>query len=485
MTKRFYLIHTSLATFLLGILGASQVAEGKLLLPFGALLLLLPLTWWLRRFWPAILALSFALGFCYTQTWRWWYYTNFPLHTSLDLIVRIVAPPDQRTTVTLLTVQPWPSHGRGNILVHTQSAQIFHYGELLSLKGELDTPASFDHVNYPLLMERYHVYAIMTQPESLRPSGTSPPTWFTPLDILHGWWESHLQANLPEPIASFVGGVLLGSKHSISADLQTALQQTGTSHIVAISGANITIMLDLLNLVLPLYSLRARWWATVITAVFLTLLTGASASVLRGSMVAVLGGWLKMRSRKAWATPLLLCSASLLLLANPLLLVADAGFQLSFAAFAGLTYLSEPIKHFMNRWWWFQKLPELMRQSAEETLAASLATLPISCTIFGYFSWLGLLVNPLILWLLPLLTVLGILTMLIGSIPIVGTLCTIFTWLIANTIVQTILWFSHLPFGTAHINLVWPVTIILTALLCLIMLRSKLPTWPTQRISAA
>ena len=226
--------------------------------------------------------------------------------------------------------------------------------------------------------------------------------------------EQTINQYIPEPESSFLSGVLLGSSRAIPQEVQAELRQTGTSHIIAISGANITIVLGLLLAVLPLTNLRRQFWATCLAAGFITLLTGASASVVRGAVVAMLGQLLRLYGRPAPATSLVLVLCLVMLIGNPLQLRVDVGFQLSLAAFTGIIFLGKPLAHFCRN------LPEVLRLSLSETTAATIATAPVSYFVFGKVSLLGLLVNPCILWLLPPLTALGFMLLGVSLLPRAG-----------------------------------------------------------------
>jgi len=157
-----------------------------------------------------------------------------------------------------------------------------------------------------------------------------------------------------------------------------------------------------------------------------------------------------MRGRRAWATPLILFSITLLLLKNPLLLVADPGFQLSFAAYAGLVYLGTPIFRWVEQARFSRYLPPLVQSAFSETLAASLGTAPLSFSLFGQLSFLGLIVNPLIVWLLPAITALGLLLITIGWLSSLAKLIRLPLWVLLHTVLTAIKEFGQITFLSLH-----------------------------------
>jgi competence protein ComEC len=416
----------------------------------------------------AALAGGWLAGFSYTAAWRV-HHRMVPDSSPrpLKLSGWVCAPPDIRAEAIYLTIQPehpppeLPGSRNGRVLVYAPRYPVLPYGTRVEVTGSLEKPMSIREFNYPLYLERYRVYALVRRPEAV--SAASAPPRATPLGYLYQLRhriERHINRNLPEPEASFLAGILLGSRRGIPEDIQEALRTTGTSHIIAISGANITIMLTLLLKFLPLSRRSAQCAVVTGLSLFMILLTGASASVVRGGLVATLGSYLKMRGRQAWPYSLILFSMLALLLYNPLLLVADPGFQLSFGAFAGLAFLSQPITSLVDRLPGLRGLPTPIRQPLVETAAATGGTFPVSLTVFGQVSLLGLVVNPLILWLLPYVTLNGFWLILSGLFPSgllskITVVVALPLWLSLHSILACVRWFGHITGATLQWHCGW------------------------------
>ena len=394
-----------------------------------------------------ILLLSLFLGFwsgwCHIHQYTSKISDSFDENQTLNEEVIITDAPDIRPDKTYLTVKLVHSESIHNrILLTTDSYPKYHFGDHLHISGHLQHPLEIEGFNYPLYLQKSGITATIRLPTISYVSQTN--------SIQRGlFWlreqiERHVNDALIEPESSFLNGILLGSKRAIPSDIQNELKLTGTTHIIAISGANITILLSLLLQVLPLYRPRSKLIAIIIIAVFISLLTGASASVLRGAAVAILGSWLRWQERLPRAFAMTVIPAAVMLIFNPLLLVADPGFQLSFAAYAGLLFLGNYAIRLANIVPIIRKLPEVVRASFAETLAASIGTAPISFLLFGYASAIGLLVNPAILWLLPAITLLGLLLISIGWWHPIGFLITLPLWFMLHVVLRTIHYFSKL-----------------------------------------
>lgn len=438
-------LNFSMASFLLGIFWGTPHLAALTLQRAGLIILILFLARVFSSSGYLYILAAFLAGLFYVQAWRTAHTTTFPEQGDFTGIISEV--PDARQNKTFLTVQP--EKGTGKLLVKVPPFPKYHYGDYLRVTGSVEAPEPFETFNYPLYLERAGIYGIMPQPQ-VRLEKPAHVSVLGSLYALRARVETEVQEQVVEPEASFLNGILLGSKRAIPEEVQNALKATGTSHIIAISGANITILLGLLLQFLPLYERRKQFWATVLIAGFVTILTGASASVLRGAVVACLGSFVRMHGRRAWATPLILFSLLILLFNNPLLLRADPGFQLSFAAYAGLLYLGTPLATWTERLTVLKKVPAILKSSFAETLAATLGTTPLSFVLFGQLSLLGLLVNPLVLWLLPATTFLGLGLVLLGWLPGLGWLISVPLWLLLHTILAIIQYFGQLNVGIIH-----------------------------------
>jgi len=169
-----------------------------------------------------------------------------------------------------------------------------------------------------------------------------------------------LNAVFPSPEDSLLKGILLGDESAISPELEDAYRLTGTSHIIAISGFNMSVLAGLVSLFFTRQFGRKR--GAMLTIVLLggySLLVGASASVVRAAFMgsyAVLGHSI---SRKGNTLNNLGVSALLMVVLNPHL-PWDLGFQFSVMATLGLSCLPDPCVRAWKAGWknaWNRKLP--------------------------------------------------------------------------------------------------------------------------------
>ncbi len=288
------------------------------------------------------------------------------------------------------------------ILINLPRYPEYSYGQLLTVKGKLETPTVFPDFNYQNYLKGKQIYLVINRAESVKVTGNGGSKIKSWLYKIADKFEASLNKSLPEPESSFAAGLLIGSKRGLSDSLITEMQNSGTSHLVAISGYNITIIIVALMSLLVFLGRRNAFLVSLLVTILFVILTGASASVVRGAIVGLLAIFAKLIDRRANNTNLLLLAAVLILITNPLMLIYDFGFLLSFSAFAGLIYFSPILNYLFDRDKWLKRLPEFFSNPLRETLSAQAMSLPLLLLAFGKFSVIAPLSNVLILPFIPL-----------------------------------------------------------------------------------
>lgn len=271
----------------------------------------------------------------------------------------------------------------------------------------------------------------------IRTGGGSPAyRW---LFALKRRFSDALSRHLPEPEGSFLAGLLLGERQSFPEALRRDLQITGTAHVVALSGYNITILADaLLKLSLLLFvPIGMAWFVTLAGIGLFTLLTGAAASVVRAAIMGALVVIARRAGRVYHMRNALALAAAAMLIHDPSLLRFDIGFQLSFFATLGLVYLAPLVDRWLERTKtrlfilgrdrlvlreerdasFHPPRQSLLRSTLVATLAAQIAVLPLIVFYFGRLSIVAPLANLAILPFIPLTMFLGFIT---GGLSLLG-----------------------------------------------------------------
>lgn len=320
----------------------------------------------------------------------------------------VVDDPDVRENNTRYVVET----ELGKVLVFAARYPAHAYGDLLNVTGELTSPEAFDSFDYPGYLAKDDIYSLSYYPKLERvSSGNGNSIKKHLFDIKHAF-ERNIELALPEPQAAFLKGLLLGSRSGIPEDVQEQFRITGTTHIVALSGFNITIIAESLARMLQLASLGPSlifWIASTIIVLFV-LMTGASASIVRAGIMGILILIARKEGRQYLAVNALLFAGSVMVFENPKILRYDPAFQLSFLATLGLIYIAPRLD---IAW---KKVPVLfgVKENLITTLAAQLAVLPLIAYYFGSVSLISPVTNVLILAAIPFTMFFGFIAALAG-----------------------------------------------------------------------
>ena len=377
----------------------------------------------------------------------------------------ISAPPDYRDTYTNLEIdvahitrpdkkEPLEAHGK--ILVRVDAGEIYRYGDHVRIRGVLETPPENEEFSYRdyLALSEIHAYMRNAQATFLPEERGGEPLFVAIYD-LRDRALVNIYELFPDPEASLLAGILLGIETGLPRDLQEAFKNTGTTHIIAISGFNITIIAGLfVTLFSNLLGKRFGAILAMLGIAIYTLLVGADAAVVRAALMGGLGLMGRQMGRRQDGVASLLAVAVVMAYFNPMVLW-DVGFQLSFAATAGLILYAEPLSL------WFVR--QASRFTTEEraqkiagpigeyilfTLAAQFATIPIMAYHFGQISLISFLANPFILPVQPAVMIIGGIALIASLffLPL-GKLLAIFALPFTTYTIRTVEFFAEMPHG--------------------------------------
>jgi len=253
-----------------------------------------------------------------------------------------------------------------------------------------------------------------------------------------------MQSALPEPLAPFAMGLLVGQRATLPKDTKQDLLMVGLTHIIAVSGYNLTIMLHASRKLLARRSKRLNTALSLgLMAVFL-LIAGASASIVRAAIVSMLSIATLYYGRYMKPLNLIMMAAALTAWVNPFYIWSDTSWYLSFLAFFGVMLLAPLLANRLRPSW----RNSLIAMVALESLCAELLTMPFVLWTFGQMSFIGLPANVMVVTLVPLAMLLslaaGLSGMLVG--PIAGWL----SWP-ASMLLTYMLDIAHLLARVPHI----------------------------------
>lgn len=369
---------------------------------------------------------------------------------EFTLVGSVTAPPDVRSdqvryeiSFSELTNPNEPDYAlstqkiKGKALVTMPRWQQWQYGDRLLFIGKPVTPAEFPDFSYKEYLARQGIHTVIYYPIDVQKVGEAPGSGFRRwlVSVRESARKVILQL-IPQPESGLLEGILLGMENDLPASLKQAYQDTGTSHIIAISGFNMTLLATLL--IRTFSRLLRRFWgvlAAILAIAVYTLFVDGSAAVVRAALMASTAAIAHLFGRRQAGLHALVLTAALLCLFNPLL-PWDVSFQLSFMAVFGLVVFGQPLQSsftsLMARWFGEEKAARFSSPLSEYllvTLAAQLTTLPVIALQFKRISVVSLLANPLILPVQPAILEAGMVTLAVGAVsPLFGKVCAMFTW---------------------------------------------------------
>ncbi len=240
--------------------------------------------------------------------------------------------------------------------------------------------------------------------------------------------------------------LLLGYVNEIDGKLKSAFAASGTMHILSVSGMHVGIIFLFLETILAFF-LKFRHGIHLKSGIQLLFvwayaaITGFSPAVLRAAACLsflIIG---KSIRRKPEMLNIISASVFLLLIIDPLI-ISDVGFQLSYIAVLGIVILYKPIydMYVTHRW-----LPDKIWALMAVSMAAQIATCPLSLYYFHRFPNYFLLSNLLIVPLSNGIILMGILALLCSSIPLIGALCISALKILLTCLNKSVLWIGSLP----------------------------------------
>ena len=334
----------------------------------------------------------------------------------------------------------------GKAIIRTGTDLTWQYGDEIQLIGRLTTPTDEADFSYQDYLARKSILSSLYYPEIVlitRGQGNPVLSW-----IYHFRKQAidTLSQIFPAPESALLSGILLGYDNDIPPDIQAAFRKTGTSHIIAISGFNISILAALFStFFFRLFGARRGVLITVIVLFSYVLLTGASPSIIRAAIMGCLGLFANLLGRRQNGINSLAFVCTIMCLFNPFL-PWDISFQLSFLSTLGLILFAEPMVEWVKKVFNTFLPADALENFAEKvgeyilfTLAALIMTFPVMAYHFHTFSWLSFFANPLILPAQPAVMILGGLSLLFGMV-----------WLPLGQIIAYLAW----PFTAYTIRLV-------------------------------
>ncbi|MDD3662894.1 MAG: ComEC/Rec2 family competence protein [Candidatus Pacebacteria bacterium] len=337
------------------------------------------------------------------------------LNKKVEVEGLVIAPPDIRQTTQRVLIKP--NNQETNILVVISRNIDISYGDLLKIRGFLESPENFitdvgKEFNYKRYLANQDVYFIIKNAVVDTVSKNNGNKIKTGLYKLRDNFIKNIEKTISPPNSDLANGLLLGTRGGFDNEIKDNFIKTGTIHIVALSGYNVTIIAEG---VMKFFGLIFSKTISVFFGIFIIflfiLMTGAQATAVRAGIMATILIFGRLTGRTYDAGRALVI-AGLLMIAYDPRTITDISFQLSFIATAGILFVTPKVLI------WFRFLPNYfkIRDLIATTTAATISVLPILLYTTGIFSIVSLPANILILPVIPLAMLFSFLTSVLGFI---------------------------------------------------------------------
>lgn len=415
---------------------------------------------WMRAF--GIFLISIVLGSFYFHFWQSYQAQNNILELTgkekeiSGMIIEEIEFDKKHQKLILGYLEVNDKKYKGKILVYLPKYPKYKFGQNLEITSEIQKPPRFETFDWLKYLEKEKVYALVYKPQEIKIEKRK----LTGLSAVYLDFKDSLlsiknkflkSANriLPEPESGLLAGILLGTKKAMPKDLLDIFNLVGITHIIALSGFNVTIIVKAFLFLSSNWPRKIAFALAIAGIITFIILTGASASVLRAGIMAGLILLAERLGRKADILIALLFAAILMATFNPMLIRYDVGFQLSFLATAGLIFFCTPISSQRQ----FILIPKFFREYFISTLAALSLALPVIVYYFGRFSLVAPIVNTLILPAIPLAMLFGFLAGIFGWVYLgFGQIIGIVAYLLLTYIIAIANFFASIPFAAIEVK---------------------------------
>ncbi len=352
----------------------------------------------------ALIAFSFVvlMGFAYFYVHSAVKIEKIPFGEIQTYTGIVSGHPEARLGTQKLNIDLQPPYS-GETSVYIQPYPEYKYGDLIEFSGTINkSPSGTTNISFPKNIELI----------SENNGNKIRQLLFSIRDRLI----ENLQAVLGSEKAALMSGMLFGERAEFSDEFKEAMKKSGTTHIVALSGFNISIIgLMVSNILGNFFNRRKSFYVTLVFILLFVLMTGAEASVVRAAIMGIIMLLAARTSRLYNFRNAITLTAFMMLLFDPSLLIFDVGFQLSFMALLGIVYIEPLLKKYLPM---KKDDPGFLswRDNFRQTFAAQLAVAPIVLIVFGSLSPFSLVANVLILEFIPITMFFGFLTAIAGLV---------------------------------------------------------------------
>lgn len=334
--------------------------------------------------------------------------------------------------------------------------------DILRIECMLEEPGRINDFDYGAYLRMFEVYSVCYHPmafDVVQEAETRALGIGGDIRVMLADARSRVKMiineSVPYPSSALLAAIVFGMRREVPDELMQDFARTSVTHIIAVSGSHISVIVALVWTWLVGMGIRRTWafWSTVIFIVIFLAVIGFIPSAVRAGIMGMLMLIAQYLGRPRHSANALVCAGAVMLFFNPLLARWDVGFQLSFLAVLGIIYL-EP---HMMRWCEKLRIPELSFLQVRSTLVVSLSAqvfvLPWTLYYFQMFSAAGPIANLLVLPLANAALLAGLLLVIVGLVHM--TAASFVGWwahLLASGFIMVVQFFARLPWAAYEVE---------------------------------
>lgn len=362
----------------------------------------------------------------------------------------VVEEPDVRENYTniILETQGVP-HGQTRVIARVPAYPELRYGDEVTMLGKVTVPKNLPAkdnkkaFDYSAYLAKDDIFYEMYFPkvEILAHNKGNPvrEKLFALKEVLM----KNISRTIREPEAALAGGVLLGTQESLGSELLQKFRETGVAHIVVLSGYNIAVVAGVISRLVVFMPFTLRLVVSALGIIFFALLVGGGATVVRATVMALIVILARAFGREGDALRVLVLAGALMVFVNPMILLHDVSFQLSFVATLALVSLVPILEKY------FVVVQNVMlREILMTTIATQFFVLPLILYYMGSISLVGIIANIFVLPFVPLAMFAVALVAVLGWAPLLGGMLAFVAYVVLAYIILAVELFSRIPFAS-------------------------------------
>lgn len=362
--------------------------------------------------------------------------------------------PEEADETPRLTVEGTIQSDKGTVqnaaaYVYAENVNSFQYGDTVRIFAEGNTPSpprNFGETDYRPYAMGKNLYAFLYPEENGLEKTGHHVSLFSPRDFAYrakSFFAARLHGRTSRRTEAFLKALLVGDKSEMYREEKEGLRAAGLSHIVAISGLHLGIIVGAVMALFGILKIRRRWFSVCIYMLlvwFFVLFTGATPSVLRAALMMTVFFLADFLNRDRDTVTALSFAAFFLCLANPGILF-DIGFRFSCMSTLSIILFADKFEKRLSF------LPRFLRAGLSVSLSAFIGFAPLSAQSFGALSTVSVFANLLVCPLMAPLLVIGFLSGALAGIPLLSDVLFWVLELLCRYILGVSKILGHLPFA--------------------------------------